>query len=332
MTTRRAVHVLSTGGTITMLGDGEGVRPTLTADALVAAVPTLADVADVTAETVSTVPGASLRPEDVLGVVAHAERAVLGGADGVVVVQGTDTLEETSFLADLVWDPAVPLVFTGAMRHPAQPGADGPANLLDAVTAAGSPHLAGAGVVVALGGDLHAARVVRKTDTASPAAFVSVGSGPLARVVEGRVRVGHRLGTPPRLPRPDATPLPPVALHRVTLGDDGRELALLADLGRAGVVIEGLGGGHVPAWLVEPLADLAAAMPVVLVTRTGGGPVLRDTYGFDGSERDLLARGLLHGGELDGPKARLLLTVALAADLDRAAIAALLDAWSPGFG
>ena len=78
-------------------------------------------------------------------------------------------------------------------------------------------------------------------------------------------------------------------------------------------MIEAMGGGHVPHAMVEPLATLAEKMPVVLTSRTGAGEALHNSYGFAGSETDLLKRGLIHGGMLDGPKARLLLTLLLIA-------------------
>ena len=79
------------------------------------------------------------------------------------------------------------------------------------------------------------------------------------------------------------------------------------------MIVEATGGGHVPKAYVDPLTALAARIPVVLASRSGAGEILRSTYGFPGSETDLLKRGLIHGGILDGPKARLLLTLLLVA-------------------
>ena len=107
--------------------------------------------------------------------------------------------------------------------------------------------------------------------------------------------------------------MPPVGLVKVTLGDDGRLLTAFGALGYEGLIVEATGGGHVPGAMVEPLAALAEQIPVVLASRTGAGEVLHSTYGFPGSETDLLKRGLIHGGILDGPKARLLLTLLLIA-------------------
>jgi L-asparaginase len=111
------------------------------------------------------------------------------------------------------------------------------------------------------------------------------------------------------------------------LGDDGRLLSAIEEQGYAGLVIEALGGGHVPSVMVESLEDLAGKMPVVLASRTRSGEVLRRTYGFPGSETDLLERGLINAGPLDGPKARLLLTLLLGSGATKDEISRAFDRW-----
>ena len=79
--------------------------------------------------------------------------------------------------------------------------------------------------------------------------------------------------------------------------------------------------------MAEPLGDLASEMPVILASRTGGGEVLRSTYGFIGSEMDLLERGLIYAGPLDGLKARLFLTLLLRSGATGEEIKASFDSW-----
>ena len=115
------------------------------------------------------------------------------------------------------------------------------------------------------------------------------------------------------VPLSEGTQDHPIALYTVGLGGDGRLLEAVGLLGYEGLVIEALGGGHVLIYMAEPLQTLAGEMPVVLASRTGSGEVLRNTYGFTGSETDLLSRGLISAGMLDGPKVRLLLSLLLRA-------------------
>jgi L-asparaginase len=322
---RPRVAVGSLGGTITMTSSapGRGVVPSLRAEDLVAAVPALAEVADLAVHTLRTDPGAWLRPPDLLEVVRWAQARAEDG-QGVVIVQGTDTIEESSALLDLHWGRREPLVVTGAMRHPAAPGADGPANLLGAVVVASSPSARDLGVLVVLDDDVHAASRVRKADSSSTGAFSSAPFGVLGRLHEGALTLASRPRPWPALPSPLPGRDPRVALLEVSIGDDGDLLQAVAAGGWDGVVLSAFGAGHVSRRMADVVAEVAPRLPVVLATRTGSGPVLRRTYDFVGSEQDLVRRGAIPGGWTDARKARLLLWSLLAAELPRQALTTIV--------
>jgi L-asparaginase len=314
--------VLSLGGTITMTGGGTGgIQPKLGAADLVAAVPALADIAEIEARSPFRLGSSSLTIENVAGVAGAIRDGFAEGFDGAIVIQGTDTIEETAFALDLLIEDEQPVVVIGAMRGAEAPGADGPANLYAAALVATDPQASGLGTLVVLNDEIHAARFVRKAHTALTSTFVSPFLGPLGLVAEGRARLLARIAPTPKLPVPADAVLPPVALLKFAMGDDGRLVRALPGLGFKGAVLEGMGAGHVPGVIADMVGELAGAMPVVLASRTLGGPVFTRTYGYPGSEIDLLGRGLIPAGLLQGPKARLLLTFALAAGLDRSDIA-----------
>ncbi len=323
--TRPRLALFSLGGTIAMTGDKTGgLVPALTGEALVAAVPALDGIADIAVSEVANRASANLSIADIARLADRIEAAAAAGARGIIVTQGTDTLAECAFLLGVFLRLAVPVIVTGAMRSPSQPSPDGPANLLAAAVAAGTPALAGCGVLVAMNDTLHAARFVEKRHSTDPAAFAAPDCGPVGHVVEGRVRLHARPLLPPHLPRPDAdAPLPRVALVAAAFDDDGALLDHLP-LDTAGVVLEAFGAGHLPAAMADRAARLAPRIPVVFTTRTGAGSVLEETYGYKGAERDLIARGLIPAGGFSAARARLLLILALAAGGPRAELGALL--------
>ncbi|KQO80655.1 MAG: asparaginase [Methylobacteriaceae bacterium] len=317
------ILLLSLGGTITMTRSLEGgIVPTLTAADLADSVPGLATVASI--ETLSPLrrPSAGLTLDDLIGVARTLNERLTGDLDGAVVIQGTDTIEETAFVLDSLIAGDKPVVVTGAMRGPESAGADGPGNLLAATIVAGSASARGMGVLAVLNDEIHAARLVQKAHTALPSAFRSPLAGPVGLVIEGEARIFLRSHRSLPLTGPLTDEPAPVALLKMGIGDDGRLLAALPDLGFAGVVIEGMGAGHVPEALAEIVSTLVARLSVVLASRTETGPVFSRTYGYPGGEIDLLGRGALSAGILSGVKARLMLQLLLRAGVDRAAYAA----------
>jgi L-asparaginase len=305
------------GGTIAMAGSRDGVVTRLTGAELAAGVPGLAGLGEtLDVRDAQAVPSASLTYADILAVADAATEAIRVGSHGIVVTQGTDSLEETAYLLDLVWPHEEPIVVTGAMRNPTLAGPDGPANLLAAARVAAAEPARGLGALVVMNDEIHAARWVRKTHATSTAAFASPDTGPIGQVIEGGVRILVHPQRHAPLSRPDDAGLAStvVPLHTITLDDDATLLTLLADGGipADGLVIAAMGVGHVPAALAPVLEQLAGRMPVALCSRTGAGSVLRHTYGAVGSERDLQRRGLINGGLLHPYKARVLLRMLLA--------------------
>ncbi|KAB7622765.1 asparaginase [Alkalilimnicola sp. S0819] len=306
------IALFALGGTIAMTtGDAPGVVPSLSGESLVQAVPALAEHARLRVRSFRQLPGSHLSYADLEALVVAIERAVAEGARGVVVTQGTDSIEESAFILDRLLALDAPVVVTGAMRNPVQSGADGPANLLAAVQVAASEQARGMGCLVVFNERIHAARFVRKAHTSNPGAFDTPLAGPLGWVAEGRVRIVLRPESVPPLPPCDEIREAPVALLTMSLGDGPELVRALAGQGFAGLVMAGAGAGHVSPPLAEALGELASRMPVVLASRIAYGEVLRDTYGYPGSEIDLLKRGLLHAGWLDPLKAKALLALCL---------------------
>jgi L-asparaginase len=305
----REVLVLATGGTIAMRG--ERAVPSAGPSELLAAV----GLDGVEARELLGLPGAHVGLRDAL-LVAQTAVAEAARGRGVVVTHGTDTLEETAFLCDLLHAAEAPIAFTGAIRPGSAFGADGPANLLDAVAVAGAPEAAGLGCVVVFGGEIHAARGVRKVDSAGPSAFGSPGGGPIGRVVEGRLALRARPLRPAAALAPQRLDFR-VPVVVATLGDD---LALL-DAPADGAIVAAFGGGHLSVAGLERLRAAVQRMPVVLAVRPERGALLASTYGFEGAEGDLRATGAIPAGALSPQAARMKLMACLGSDLDRDAIA-----------
>ncbi len=307
------IHFL--GGTIGYAGAAGAEAVRLGADALLDGVPGL-DRLDVTLDVRAgePVPSASLTFAQLSALAGEAARSCADGtADAIVVVQGTDTLEESAYLIDLLWDRPEPVVLTGAMRNPTLAGADGPANLLAAVSVAADPEFRELGALVVLADEVHSARSVMKAHTTRPHAFASPDGGPLGVVVEGRPRLLQRPVTRGVTLRPSGPLSARVPVLTVGLDEDPSVVEALAAVAD-GLVVAALGGGHVPGRLVDPLGAVAERMPVVLASRIGAGRVLTSTYRAPGSETDLLGRGLLWSGFLGAAKARVLLVAALACE------------------
>jgi L-asparaginase len=222
-------------------------------------------------------------------------------------------MEETVYLVDRLLDSDTPVVLTGAQRGADQADADGPRNFRDAVRTAVSPEARGRGALIAFAGELHAAREARKVHTSSPHGFASPGYGPVGHVDGERVAFQRRPDRRPPLPAPET--LAPVDLIRLHAGSDGRFIRASVASGARAIVLEATGRGNANDQVVPAVREaVEAGVPVAVCSRCVEGRV-EPVYGRGGG-RDLVEAGALFAGDLAGPKARVLLQLALGAGLD----------------
>ena len=310
---RQAVHVITTGGTIASRIDPVtgGAVPAVSAAELVALAPAIRDHArEVRVTEFGLLQSWNIGPDVMLRIATAAREALRDDAvAGVVVTHGTDTMEETAWALDLLAGSEKPVVVTGAMRNASDPGFDGPRNIVAAVRVAVHAGAVGRGALVVMNEEIHAARYVTKTHTTALGTYASPETGPVGLIDDRGVWFRWRPDALPRLAPARAE----TNVHLVKMAAGSSDLLLRALLAArvAGVVIEGSGAGNVADVWHEPIAALlGAGIPVVLVSRCGTGRIV-PVYGGPGGGRTLHDLGVIDGGWLSGPKARVALALAL---------------------
>jgi len=327
------VAVVTTGGTIDSVGSDRldlaayletGAR--LEPGALLAGIAAeLATVADVTEVPFRRLRAHAMTDDDLAELVALVRGLTEGGgADGVVITHGTNTLEETAWLLHLVVAGDAPMIVTGAMRPASALSADGPLNLVDAVRVAASPAARRLGVLVVMDDTIHGARDVTKANTLRTDAFDDGITGPLGRLDgDGRVVLAHRPARGIALrgvfAGADLRALPRVDVVVSHQGADGALVDAAVAAGARGIVSAGTGAGYPTPGEVAALERASAAGVIVCqASRVGSGRVPRVP--------SLVARGWLAADDLQPWKARILLRLALAAGItDEDALQVLFD-------
>lgn len=297
------VQLLGTGGTIASRGSG-------TAGAV--ATDAAADLARgeygelrVSARDVLTTNSYRLGLGDLRRIAEAAQEALVDrGNDGVVITHGTDTLEETAFLLDLVHHSPKSVVLTGAQQSADSPAPDGPRNVEEAVLAAASPALHNSGVLISFNGTVRSARGARKAHTTASSPFQ--GGTEVAHVA------GSRLVVTAKPVRRRILPVPPAAFDAVRAEIVTAYPGATPDLfdfavcsGAQAVVLAGSGVGNAGPGFAEAVGRaVEAGCAVVLSTRAPWGPVV-PLYG-NGGGADLVAAGAVPSGDLNPLQARIL--------------------------
>ena len=315
------IGLLFTGGTISMKLDpatGAAV-PALGSADILAQVPGIAGVAVFEVEDFSRLPGPHVTPDQMWRLACRAaawlERPDI---DGLVITHGTDTIEETAFLLDLVLTSAKPVVLVGAMRTISDPSWDGPGNLIAAARVAACPEARGYGVLVVMDEQIVPARDVRKIHTESSGSFAASEFGPVGVVDAGTVI--FRRGPLPRPSWRDASAGPGLRVRRIDsrvellqayTGMSDALVKVVTSNGARGLAVVGFGRGNVPPAIVPALdAAVRAGLVVTISSRSLAGRV-RPRYGYEGGGLQLSKIGAILAGDLSGAKARLLQMVAL---------------------
>lgn len=326
---KRRVHVLGTGGTIAGAQPDPGHYGYTAAkygiDWLLNAVPGLDRLAILSGEQVVNIGSQDMDDATWLKLARRLD-AVLSTdqADAALVTHGTDTLEETSYFLNLVTTSDKPVVMVGSMRPATAISADGPANIYNGVAVAADPGAVGRGTLVVLNDEIHYARNAVKTGTSNPSAFSSMSRGLAGVTSSGRVEwfeqappaggrsVRFALGAIDKLPRVDI-------LHaHAGMSVDLIDAAIAG--GARGIVIAGVGAGNMGAHAIERLhAAVASGVVVVRSSRVVSAMVLRN------SELDDDRWGFVAAGDLNAPKSRVLLQLALTQTTDPGRIQQLFD-------
>ncbi|MBA2382385.1 MAG: asparaginase, partial [Chloroflexi bacterium] len=266
------IAIVFTGGTISMRHDADagGNVPVLGGAALLATVPGLDAIADLIPIDRGLKPASHFSFDDLFGIAADVRDALADPAiAGAVVVQGTDTIEETAFFLDLLHDGPKPLVVTGAMRSASAADYDGPANLTAAVRVAASPGVQAAdiGAVVVLDGSIEPADDVTKTHASAFDTFKCLNRGSLGRVGgDGAVTLSGARGPRRRVATRHAAER--VFLVTATVATDGTPIAALHAAGAHGFVVAATGAGNTsPGLLAAAERAIGDGLPVVLATR-----------------------------------------------------------------
>lgn len=210
------------------------------------------------------------------------------------------------------------------MRNASELSYDGPANVRAAMRVAMDEGSRGQGVFVMLNETIHAAAYATKMDTQAIETFQSPVFGPLGIVDQDRVFFARVLKFRQTV---EATRVEErVDLFQMYAGADGRFIDAVREQGARGIVIEGTGRGNVPPMTLDAIQHaIDAGLPVLIATRCAQGLVL-DTYAYEGSGRDLRNRGVIFAGNLTGPKARILLMLALGITKDPKELRQLIEA------
>lgn len=305
------VCIIFTGGTISMTVDQEigAAIPTLSGEQILSMVYNIDKMADIEICNFSELPGPHMTIDKLLELKKTIQFYLNDDTiSGIIVTHGTDTLEETAYFLDLSISHSKPVIVVGAMRNSSELGYDGSSNLAAAVCTAISPKARNKGVLVVLNNMVNAASEVTKTNTLALDTFQSP-YGPLG-VIDTNDFIVYRDIAYRQTIETDHIERR-VELIKTTIDMDNSLIKYCVDSGIKGLVIEAMGRGNVSPKIMEGIRyAIENKVVVVVVSRCYSGRVYI-SYGYSGGGKELSDMGVIMGGDMRGPKARIKLMLAL---------------------
>jgi len=312
------VKMIATGGTIAMKIDPvkNAPVPAISGEDLLATVPEIRAVAHIEVDNISNIPSDYMMPSNWVALYQSVTVALArDDIAGVIISHGTDTLEESAYFLDLTVDSKKPVVLIGAQRNASEKDFDGPRNLLNAVRVAVSPKARNKGAMIVMNNQINAAREATKSHTSDVESFKSGDYGYLGRVNPDRIVFFRESLRRQHLTLQEKA-LPDVKIIPMYAGADGSMVKSAVAIGAKGIVIQALGMGNVNKPVFAEIKQaIAKGITVVISTRVPNGEVL-PVYGFEGGGNTLQDAGAIFAGDLSSQKARILLMLALQAELD----------------
>lgn len=305
------VCIIFTGGTISMTVDeaiGAAI-PTLSGEQILSRVSNIDRMAEIEVVNFSEIPGPHMSIDKLIELKNLIKKRLSDPKiTGVIVTHGTDTLEETAYFLDLTIHHTKPVIVVGAMRNNSELGYDGASNLAAAVCTAISPKARNKGVLVVLNNEVNAAAEVAKTNTLSLNTFQSP-YGPLGIIDTNDFIVYREIAYRQYIDTDHVERR--VDLIKTVIDMDDRLIRCMVDAGAVGLVIEAMGRGNVSPKVMNGIRyAIEKGVVVVVVSRCYSGRVFT-SYGYEGGGKELADLGVIMGGDMRGPKARLKLMLAL---------------------
>ena len=308
----KKVALISTGGTIAMKADESGLAfPTAGAKDLINSLPDIRHEILVDDIEFKNIPSAHMTIGNLVELRDLVVEVSNKGYDGIVITHGTDTMEETAYFLDLTTNLNIPIVLTGSQRNLSAISPDVVLNIADSVRVAADSIAAEMGVLIVFSSEIITAREATKTHKSRVDTFKSQEFGPIGTIDNNRVLWFRK---PMIIEHYGLGKFESLIVDIIPsyLGSDSRIIRNSIRDKANGIILQGLGAGHIPEAMLDGIEEAVnLSIPVVLTSRVAKGRLLTNTYGFKGSERYLRNLGIIFGEDLSSQKARIKLLVLL---------------------